>query len=345
MVLALGVSAAATTWAGESISRATPQRPARAAAGGAVAWQIAGKTLNGVDYVDLASVAEALGLKWAWNAAGSRVVLSGEGAEAELAPNARETVINGMRVFLGQPVLSGHGKLFVSRTDFEKNLAPLLRPGAGVARLARPRVIVLDPGHGGRDHGTSTYEKTYALDVARRAKPLLEAAGFRVVLTRTEDAFVSLPERAVIANTSHADVFVSIHFNALPKDTKTSGLEIFTFAPVGQRSTDSWSPGKADDREDEASPGNRCDYWNSVLAHALQNRMSKDLKTFDRGKKQAHWSVLRPLHCPGVLVECGFLTSATEAKKIGTEAYRQRLAETLVAGLVDYAATVAPARR
>lgn len=345
VVLALVVGAGATAWAAEPGSRAKPQRPMLAAAGGALNWKVAGKTLSGVDYVELASVAEVLGLKLAWNAAGTRVVLGGAGAQAELAPNTRESTVNGTRVFLGQPVLSGHGKLYVSRTDFEKCLAPLLRPGAGVARLAAPRVVVLDPGHGGKDHGTSTYEKTYALDVARRAKPLLEAAGFRVALTRSEDVFVALKERAIIANTSHADVFVSIHFNALPKDTKTSGVEIFTFAPEGQRSTDSWSPGKADDREDEGSPGNRWDYWNSVLAQALHGRLIRDLKTFDRGKKLAHWSVLRPLHCPGVLVECGFLTSETEAKKIATEAYRQELAATLVAGVVDYAQIVATARR
>jgi N-acetylmuramoyl-L-alanine amidase len=94
---------------------------------------------------------------------------------------------------------------------------------------------VLDPGHGGKDTGTSINEKVYALDVARRAQTLLEAAGYRVILTRESDVFIDLPQRAAIANLNRADVFVSLHFNALPRDARTSGVEVFSFAPQFQR--------------------------------------------------------------------------------------------------------------
>lgn len=343
--LAVALSAA------EAPTRAAPRRPGAASAAATAAaerkvekrggWDVSSRRVGNVEGVELARVAEALGLAYAWSGGNAKAVLTGEGARAELPTGTRDVEVNGLRVFLGQPVMVEGGKVFVSRTDFERVLAPLLRPGTGVTPIAKPKTIVLDPGHGGKDHGTSVNEKTYALDVARRAKPLLEAAGFRVVLTRTEDVFIGKRERAILANTNRADVFVSIHFNALPKDTKTSGIEIFSFAPRGQRSTDSWSPGKTDDAESAAAAVNRWDYWSSVLAQALQGRLVRDLQAFDRGKKIAHWGVLRGLNCPGVLVECGFLTSETEAKKIATEAYRQRLAETLAAGVQDYARVVA----
>jgi N-acetylmuramoyl-L-alanine amidase len=79
-----------------------------------------------------------------------------------------------------------------------------------------------------------------------------------------------------------------------------------------------------------------------ALAHALHRNFVTDLKAFDRGKKIAHWGVLRGLNCPGVLVECGFLTSEAEARKIATPVYRQKIAEALAEGVREYAAKLTP---
>lgn len=92
-----------------------------------------------------------------------------------------------------------------------------------------------------------------------------------------------------------------------------------------------------DDTEDFASPVNQFDHWSSVLAQAVHGRLIRGLKAFDRGAKLAHWGVLRPLQCPGILVECGFLTSEVEARKIATPSYRQQLAEALAGGVRQYA--------
>lgn len=312
--------------------RATPARPG-APAGPALAVRKFGKT----EYVRLSEAAARLGLRYATANRGREATLTGNGTRAELEMGSRETRINGLRVFLGDPLEDAAGQLYVSRVDFERCLTPLLRPSAGPPAPG-VKTIVLDPGHGGRDSGTSSNEKIYALDVARRAKLQLEAAGFRVVLTRDKDVFVELAQRPAIANAARADLFVSIHFNAIARDTRTSGVEIFTFAPQYQRSTSAWSPTERDDTEDEASPVNRHDHWSVVLAQAIHRRFVHDLKTFDRGKKIAHWGVLRGLKCPGVLVECGFLTSTEEAKKIATPAYREKLAAAITAGIREYAA-------
>jgi N-acetylmuramoyl-L-alanine amidase len=251
-------------------------------------------------------------------------------------------MVNGVRVFLGDPIVDLGSQLYVSRLDGERSLTPLLRPGHGIPALGSPRTVVLDPGHGGKDNGTSTNEKVFALDVALRVKTLLQAAGFKVVLTREGDTFLELGDRADIANANRADLFASIHFNALANNATASGVEVFTFAPANQHSTAWWSaPTKNDPHfETDEQPVNRFDHWSSVLSHAIHRRFVTELKTFDRGKKLAHWGVLRPLNCPGVLIECGFLTSDAEARKIATPAYRQKIAATIAAGIRDYSAIV-----
>ncbi len=297
-----------------------------------------------VDYVSVADVATRLSLKLIWLERGRKFTLTGPSARAELENDNRDITINGLRVFLGDPILASGGQSYVSRADFELCLTPMLRPGFGVTIPPVPRTIVLDPGHGGKDNGTSINEKTYALDVAQRMKKILEAAGHRVVLTREDDTFIELRQRPAIAIANQADAFVSIHFNALARDSKTGGVEVYTFAPQFQRSADAWSPAKKDDAEDTASPVNRYDHWNVVLAQSVHRRLVYDLKALDRGKKLMHLGALRGLSCPGVLVECGFLTSEAEARKISTPAYRQQLADALAAGVKDYAATIDAAR-
>jgi N-acetylmuramoyl-L-alanine amidase len=338
--------AAVCAGAAESSARALPSRPTARplVASTAPAAALPTKKFGALEYVSLPEVAARLGLQIAWIQRGRKVTLTGPTGRAELENDTREITVGNLRVFLGDPVLDARGELYVSRIDFERCLTPLLRPGQGAPTLPPPRTIVLDPGHGGRDNGTSAKEKIFTLDVAQRAKKLLEAAGHRVVLTREADVFLDLPQRGAIANAQRADLFASIHFNALPNDTKTSGVEIFTFAPQFQRSTNSWSVRAVDDAEKEATAVNRYDHWSVVFAQALQRRFVTELGTFDRGKKLAHWGVLRGLNCPGVLIECGFLTSGAEARKIATPAYRQKLAEALAAGIRDYAATVEASR-
>jgi N-acetylmuramoyl-L-alanine amidase len=335
----LGAGAAAN-------DRSAPTRP-----GAAASSKVAGTTrvapaplttrkIGGRDYVSVADVASRLDLKLSWVERGRRLSLTGAGARAELENDTREIKVNGLRVFLGDPVADAGGQFFVSRIDFERCLTPLLRPGLGPSPQPALKTIVLDPGHGGRDNGTSVNEKTYTLDIAKRTKRILETAGYNVVLTREGDTFIELVDRSEFANARRAGLFVSIHFNAVPNDARTSGVEVFTFAPRNQHSAGWWSLSRKDDPhlETEDMPVNRFDHWSVVLAQALQRRFVVDLKSFDRGKKLAHWGVLRQLNCPGVLIECGFLTSTTESRLIATSEYRQKIASALASGIRDYAA-------
>ena len=307
-----------------------------------------GLRLGNIDYASATDVAVWLGLKGTWTEPLRRLTLTEKenpGRRIEFNVDSRDTTVNGLRVFLGSPTVLHDGKLYLSRVDAERCLAPLLRPGLGVELPPAPKIIVIDPGHGGEDPGTENKalgltEKILTLDVAQRLKKVLEAAGFKVVLTRSRDvAFspvktVDLALRADFANREHADLFVSIHFNAAAKDTR--GTEVFSYAPRTQRSTDSWGAHVDDSVADDAA-ANRLDHWNAAFAAALDRGLLQALKTEDRGKKIAHWAVLRTLACPGALVEPAIITNDAEAHRVAVPAFRQKIAEGIAAGIINYA--------
>ena len=171
-----------------------------------------------------------------------------------------------------------------------------------------------------------------------------------MVLTRRDDRQLApkkeadLQQRAIIANSAGADLFVSIHFNSLFPNTRVGGTEVYVFTRPGQRSDTSWGIGQADDTESDSSPVNRHDAWTSVLAHALHRETIAGLKTADRGHKTKHMAVLRGLTCPGVLVESLFLSNEAEARRAATPAYRQQIAAAMAAGIRSYAATLESVR-
>jgi N-acetylmuramoyl-L-alanine amidase len=298
---------------------------------------------KGIDYVALDEGAARLGLRLERSIPPSTVMLkNGAQPVARLADRSRETDILGLRVFFGDPVIERGGRFYVSRTDFTLRLVPRLRPERCGTPPRPPRVIAIDPGHGGLDNGTEnpklgTVEKTYTLDVSLRLKQLLEQAGYTVVMTRQSDATVEKQFRSEIANQAGADLMVSVHFNSLYPNTRTTGVELMLFPPKSQRSADSWSPGKKDDHQDTGEPINAFDAWNTVLAGSLHRRLLDAMRDGDRGEKFEHLGALRGLRCPGVLVEPAFLSSDAEGARLATPAYRDQIAAAILAGIQDYA--------
>jgi N-acetylmuramoyl-L-alanine amidase len=297
---------------------------------------------GGVDYVSLEEGVAHLGLRMERSIPQTTVMIK-DGAQpvARLSDHSRDADLKGLRLFLGDPVIEHAGRFYISRLDYDYRLAPRLRPDLCGPIPRQPHVVALDPGHGGTDDGTENHvyhsmEKTYTLDVAERLKKLLTAAGYVVVMTRETDVDVPKQIRSEIANQANADLFVSIHFNSLYPNTKTTGVEIMLFPPRTQRSADSWSPGKKSDAEDTSSPVNNYNAWNCILAGALHRKVLDTLKTGDRGEKFEHLAVLRGLKCPGVLVESAFLSSDAEAQRLATPAYRDTIAAAILAGIQDY---------
>ena len=323
--------------------RVAPTRPAQL-------WPVT--RLRGADYVSVRDLAERFGLKPAW-ARSERAMTLGDGrVRFTFESNQRDFYFDGLRVFLGVPVLAGKDSLWLSLPDVIKLVAPLLRPADHLLQLPAtpPKTIVLDPGHGGIDPGTENKrlgvnEKSFALDVAQRLEKILKANGWRVLLTRPDDHELSrdkktdLAMRDDLANKNQADLFLSIHFNSAPE--AITGVETYTMAPQFMLST-------GDDTGDEmtrvAYPSNRLDFANLLFGEELHRAMIGLLKTPDRGFKRGRRAVLRLLDCPGALVECGYLSNDTEARRIATPEFRQKIAEALAEGVQNYAAALAALR-
>lgn len=250
-------------------------------------------------------------------------------------------LVDGVKVLLDDAIGSQRGHLTLSRRDYEKVFAPLFweLPKDAVRR------IVLDPGHGGKDtgkvNGPYRYtEKAATLDTAARLKIALEKQGFEVVFTRTKDVFVDLDDRPAFAASAKADLFISLHYNAGPAgDTSSDGIETYCLTPAGQKSTNA---GKARSTT-AAEPGNRFDTANMALAWGIQRRLVRSTGADDRGVRRARFAVLRTLGCPGVLIEGGFMSSRKEGALIAEAAYRQKIADAVAAGIVDYVVRARPA--
>lgn len=353
-ILAAGlalVMGAVVAWAQAQPVRSAPTRPAATPD-----WPTI--RLYGAAYVDLREVAKSYGYTAAWAVPGKVMHLSDRGGvRLRFEDRERDFRHDGLRVFMSAVVVSERDTLWVGRSDAVTLLAPLLRPADFLAKLpaAPPKLIVLDPGHGGTDPGKQNRrlrlnEKDMTLDVARRLKPLLEKAGYRVRLTRETDRrfsnhpAVDLQMRADFANDAGADLFVSIHFNAVePRDAaRVTGTETYVLPPPGVLST-------ADERPDtmtnRAYPGNGHDAANVLLGAHLHRRFIAGLGQSDRGYKRARFAVLRFVECPAVLIEAAYLSNDTEAAKVGTAAFRQKVAEAIAQGIDDYAAQIAALRQ
>lgn len=329
LVLGLGVALSGA-------SRSAPARPTTST------------RLGGVEYVDLAELCMRFGLK-ADGASSKRAIFKSEWTTLDFEVDSRDHEINGLRVFTGEAVRSHRGKLWLSKTDADALITPILRPGTNQARVPALKTIVIDPGHGGRDPGmvnprVKLMEKNVALDTAKRAKALLEAEGYKVILTRADDRYVEFSDRTEVADRHNADLFISLHFNAVDSSAQqVSGLEVFALTPRGQYST--YDPGREDDAGAKISAlGNRFDHWNAVASYTMHRELIGSLGVSDRGLKRARWKVLVLAPCPATYIEAGYLSNDAEARKIATPAYRQKIAEGIAKGVRAYGAALEKVR-
>ena len=219
------------------------------------------------------------------------------------------------------------------------------------------QTIVVDPGHGGDDPGaigkSGLQEKNIVLDVGLRLKELLEKRlGKKVIMTRDQDVFIPLQERTEIANRRGADLFLSIHANASPRK-EAKGIETYL---LGRSSTrDAMIVAARENSATEQSTGDLemilADLLTTVkkeesmkFAHYIQGSMVNTLQTrypvVDLGVKQAPFYVLVNAQMPSILAEISFVSNPDEEKRLASPAYRQQIAEALLAGVEKYITTV-----
>lgn len=181
-------------------------------------------------------------------------------------------------------------------------------------------VIMVDPGHGGDDFGTNPlgsakyHEKYLNLSTSQLLKDYLNKMGYAVILTRTDDTFISLDQRSDMANQKKADLFVSVHYNSAPS-TDANGIEVFYY-------------------HDNANP-NRMKK-SKALARAVIAKMIEQTQAKSRGIKQGNLAVIRETNMPAILIEGGFMTNTHEMEKIKKLSYQKSIAQGIAHGIHDY---------
>lgn len=206
-----------------------------------------------------------------------------------------------------------------------------------------PKIIVLDPGHGGGDNGVKgrdgTLEKTITLTLARMIARELKTR-HKVVLTRTDDYSIDIPSRSALANHLKADIFLSLHTGGsfLPQ---TGGTYLFYFknpsepassleitapgAPEGAGHTIPWN--KLQERHSESS---------KRLAETIKSRLIEQIASFEYKVGPAPLLVLSGVDTPAVLIELGHLTNPAEEKKLSDPAVLSDFSSTISRAIMDF---------
>ena len=175
-------------------------------------------------------------------------------------------------------------------------------------------IIVLDAGHGGKDPGTmadGVNEKDINLAIVKKIQGILEQQGYQVIQTRSDDTYLTLSERVKVATDAKAAAFVSIHQNALERDTVTHGIQIYC--------------------NKDANPDSE------RLTDGIYSRILSATGAYDRGKKNdSDFHVVEENPVPSCLVETGFLTAAGERENLLSDSYQQKIAQAVAEGIIAF---------
>jgi N-acetylmuramoyl-L-alanine amidase len=270
----------------------------------------------------------------AYAAGGKEGTVTGKNFQLTCRQNSAAYRLDGVHVYGQHPTGGEAGRLTVDGDDWMHVFMPLLSPPA----VPAVRRVCIDAGHGGKDSGSvhrggALVEKNLTLAIALRLKELLEKRHISVVLSRENDRFVALDDRPALANAADCDLFISIHFNAADSPA-ADGVETYLMPPRGMPSTARL--GRPTEQDRRIYPNNRCDERNIWLAYCLQKQLASLPGTKDRGVRWGRFQVLKTARCPAALVECGFLTSEGEGKRIGTAEHREAIARALCEGICHY---------
>jgi len=206
------------------------------------------------------------------------------------------------------PLPSPNQEPFPVPTDNPQPISqPQPRPSVPRGKL----LVVIDPGHGGKDSGApglgGLLEKDVVLPIGRRVAAILEQNGVQAVLTRDADFFVELKGRVDIAERVNATLFVSVHANSVDGRPDVNGLEVY--------------------------------YYDSgyALAEVVRNSILQNIGTLkDRGTRKARFYVLRKSSMPSILVETGYMSGREDNPRLGTAEYQNRMAEAIARGILKY---------
>jgi len=276
-----------------------------------------GEVLPAPALVSVVHVASRLGMQMHTSSASNATFGDAANSVTVFADPGGRAYVNGRPVGQAGGIRSVGGALYVPES-LEADIRRRLRrpPAPPKPKPARPvrtsGVVVIDPGHGGKDPGaiarSGLQEKLVNLSVGRTVASLLRRRGVHVKMTREDDRFIELDERADIANRLRADLYVSIHSDSA-SNRAACGFTIYVARSASGHAL--------------------------KLAKAVERRMGKS-GALARTTRRADYRVLVRTACPAVLVELGFLSNQGESAKLADPNYRQRLASAIADGITDY---------
>ncbi len=311
--------------------------------------------INGRPYIRLNDVASLYAFGIQWDPFLKNYTLMSGHKSLMLHIGSEYAWTDGRLLQLSEPVLLHEG-VVVAPASLSPHLEELERSAVFRAPTAKSvRVIVLDPGHGGRDYGAisakGTREKDIALDVALRVKKQLEGSDLRIIMTRDTDVFIPLAARAKVANKKEADLFVSIHVNASTTNT-LNGFEVYYLSDTADHHA------LAVQRAENTEPYSRSLYWTNPshelktmhwdlqssanrrlsvkLAEWLREDVGENVDTGPLRVKDALFYVLKWTECPAVLVETGYISNEGDEGRLVDPQYREEMAVAIARAILRY---------
>jgi N-acetylmuramoyl-L-alanine amidase len=289
-------------------------------------------SLSSKEYVRLDQWAKANSLQLKWLAK-NEILVSNAATRLHFTTESRRMLLNGVMVLMSESVRNQNGLPLIASIDLNTAIHPVLFPPKNRPQQ-KLKHICIDAGHGGKDPGEMAgreQEKKYTLLLAQELGAQLRKLGYTVSFTRATDTFIDLPVRPDLARRRGADLFLSLHFNsATTSDSR--GVEVYCMTPQRASSTNARREGG----NSGAYAGNLSNAKNMLLAYQLDRAIVRGTGAEDRGVKRARYWVLRDAEMPAVLMEGGFMTNPSEARRIFSATWRQQLARSIVTGVENY---------
>jgi N-acetylmuramoyl-L-alanine amidase len=237
---------------------------------------------------------------------------------------------------------------------FEKPIPKYAHKKIILSNLINNKIIVIDPGHGGKDPGGIGFygikEKNVVLKIGLYLRDILRKRGYKVYMTRDKDYFVTLPNRTKFANRHHADLFISIHCNIIRNDPKVHGPTTYFLSPARTARASEVA------KYENSAIGNLHTINQQIVLNFLNkdriiqsDKMAMDIQRniiynlrkhykdiYDRGVRPAPFWVLVGTQMPAILIETGFLTNKQEALRLNNSLYQKRLAIGIANGIDSY---------
>ena len=323
------------------------------------------RVFDNVQYVPLAKLCPAYGVECKWDSFMQTAALNKNG-RIILRAGSDRILVNGSGKKLSNPVVFTNSTVYVPVSFVRNNLSSILAqlpaeeirnaPAARAPGRYAIKAVVLDAGHGGRDAGAvgrrlRLKERDLTLTIARKLKNILEDRGIKVTMTRDSDVFVPLQDRVRIANSSGADLFISIHANA-SRSRAMNGFECYYLSEATDDNARALEAVEnATIKNDESAilqHSSTLDktLWDmkltenrresAELASSICKVVENNLTTRNRGIKTARFYVLKWTRIPSVLVETGYISNKFEELKFRDESYVDRIADVIAKGILSY---------